>query len=76
MLLVNFIMIYVIHKISVLLKITGILRCFLRSIIDFYFKKIYIFFTTYNEDNIIKDVRNLFRLKKLKKKQMIPQSNT
>ena len=25
------------------------------------------------EENMIKDVRNLFRLKKLKKKQMIPQ---
>ena len=47
---------------------------FLRSIIDFYFLK-NIFFTTYNEplkfeedknmeENIIKDVRNLFRLKK------------
>ena len=25
------------------------------------------------EENIIKDVRNLFRLKRLKKKQMMPQ---
>ena len=25
------------------------------------------------EDNVIKDVRNLFRMKKLKKKQMISQ---
>ena len=28
------------------------------------------------EENIIKDVINLFRLKKLKKKQMIPQLKT
>ena len=38
----------------------------LRSIIKFYFLLIF-FFTTYNEDNMTKDVRNLFRLKKLKK---------
>ena len=61
-------MIYIIHKILVFLKITVILRCFLRSIIDF-FKQELTFFTTYNygkskfeEENIIKDVRNLFRL--------------
>ena len=28
------------------------------------------------EENIIKDVRNLFRLEKLKKKQLIPQLKT
>ena len=27
----------------------------------------------HREENIIKDVRNLFRLKNLKKKQMVPQ---
>ena len=40
MLQVNFLMIYTIHKISVLLKITRILKRFLRIIIDlFFFKK-------------------------------------
>ena len=39
-------MIYIIHEISILLKITTILKRFLRSIIDFYFlKKIIIFFS-------------------------------
>ena len=51
---VNFIMIYVIHKISVLLKITRILKLFLRRVIDvhsFFFKKNnYFFFTTYNDE--------------------------
>ena len=45
---VNFIMIYVIHKISVLLKITRILKLFLRRVIDvhsFFSKKIIIFFS-------------------------------
>ena len=37
MLQVNFIMIYIVHKISVLLKIARILKHFLGSIIDFYF---------------------------------------
>ena len=46
---VNFIMIYLIHKISVLLKIKKTLKHFL-------------------EDNIIKDERNLYRSKKLKKR--------
>ena len=42
---VNFIMNYIIHKISVLLKITRILKLFLRSMINFYFlKKIINFF--------------------------------
>ena len=46
MLQVNLIMIYIIHEISILLKITTILKRFLRSIIDFYFfKKIIIFFS-------------------------------
>ena len=40
MLQVNFLMIYTIHKISVLLKITRILKRFLKIIIDlFFFKK-------------------------------------
>ena len=51
---VIFIMIYVIHKISVLLKITRILKLFLRRVIDvhsFFFKKNnYFFFTTYNDE--------------------------
>ena len=37
MLQVNFIVIYIIHEMLVLLKITRILKRFLRSIIDFYF---------------------------------------
>ena len=39
MLQVNFIMIYIIHKIFLLLKITRILKHFLSNIIDFYFLK-------------------------------------
>ena len=45
---VNFIMIYVIHKISVLLKITRILKLFLRRVIEvhsFFFKKNKFFFS-------------------------------
>ena len=50
---VNFIMIYIIHKISVLLKITRILKYFLRSKIDFYFlKKKINFFTRYNDEKV------------------------
>ena len=41
---VNFIMIYIIHKILVLIKMTRILKCFLRSIIDFYSKNMNRFF--------------------------------
>ena len=50
MLQVNFIMIYIVHKISVSLKITQInlkiifLSAFSKIIIDFYFKKIINFF--------------------------------
>ena len=53
MLQVNFIMIYIIHKISVLLKITQItlkkvfLNAFSRSIVK---KKLITFFTTYNDE--------------------------
>ena len=49
MLQVNFIMIYIILEISVLLEITRILKQFLRSIIDF-LKKV-IFFLTHNDKN-------------------------
>ena len=63
--------IYIIHKFLVLLKITRIWKGFLRSIKDFYFfKKIVIFFTAYNDGKLNswrrtnKDVRNIFRLKK------------
>ena len=48
MLQVSFIKIYMIHKISVLLTISRILKRFLRGIIDFYFLKI--FFTIYNDE--------------------------
>ena len=45
MLQVNYIIIYIIHKISVSLKITRIFKRFLRSIMQFYFlEKIVIFF--------------------------------
>ena len=76
---VNFIMIYIIHKISVLLKTIRILKRFLRSIIDFYLLKASLFFSQHKmikisrlekdknmEENKIKDVINLFRLKKNK----------
>ena len=39
MLKVNFVMTWIIYKVLMLLKITRILKCFLRSIIDFYLKK-------------------------------------
>ena len=51
----NFLMIYIIHEMLVLLKINlnylkdSIFKCFLRSIIDFYLKEKIIFFTTYND---------------------------
>ena len=73
MLQVNFIIIYIIHKVLVLLKITRILKRFLRSIIElFIFLKIINFFSQHitmersslEEENTIKDVRKLFRLKK------------
>ena len=74
MLQVNFIMTDIIRKILVLLKITIILKHFLRSIIDSYFLKNNYFFTKYNDGKskawkrtINEDVRNLYRLEKLKK---------
>ena len=72
---VSFIMLCATHKVSVLLKITRMSKRFLRSIIDFYFFKNLLFFSQHimmetprlEEENIIKDVRNQFRLEKLKK---------
>ena len=49
MLQVNFIMICLIHKILVLLKITRILKRFLKNIIDFYFFKTSNFLLTYDD---------------------------
>ena len=68
MLQVNFIMI---NKISALLKMTRILKHFLRSIIDFYILK-HLFFSQHimmessslEEANIVKDIKNLFRFEK------------
>ena len=58
---------YMNYKILVLLKITRILKNFLRSIIDFYFFFFIFFFSEHIMmelwfKNIIKYVRNLFRL--------------
>ena len=77
MLQVNFITVYIIHKIPVLLKITRISKHFLRSIMDFHFFTIIInFFSKHtmmessgleeykNIEKNIKDVRNIFSLKK------------
>ena len=72
MLQVNFIIIYIIHKILVLLKITRILKHFLRSIIDFYFFKNNNFVSQHitmessnlEDENITKDVRNPFKSKR------------
>ena len=71
MLQVNFIMIYIIHKISVLLKITRILKTFFKEFSRFLFKKNIYFFSQRmmmeSPINIIKNVRNPFRSEKLKK---------
>ena len=80
---INSIMIYINHKNLVFLKINRILQHFSRSLKDFSFffkKKVIDFFSKCVmikssrlekdkniEENIIKDVRSLFRLKKLKK---------
>ena len=71
MLQANFIIIYIIHKILVLLKITTILKHFSRSIIDFYFFKNNFFSqlitmknSNLEDENITKDVRNPFKLKR------------
>ena len=66
MLQVNFIMIYIIHKISVLLKVMRILKPFLKSVIDFlsFFKKKYLFFfTTYNNEMFKSQRRQKYRRK-------------
>ena len=68
-------MIYLIHKVLVLLKITSIFKKFLRTIIDFYGLRNNQYFSEHimmenlrpEEENKNKDVRNLFRLVKLKK---------
>ena len=55
---------YMNYKILVLLKITRILKNFLKSIIDFFFLSQHIMMESSWFENIIKDVRNLFRLEK------------
>ena len=55
---------YMNYKILVLLKITRILKNFLKSIIDFFFFSQHIMMESSWFENIIKDVRNLFRLEK------------
>ena len=68
----NFVMIYIIQKILVLIK-NSIFKCFFKKCNRLYFLKKYLFFfITYDiikslsleEENIIKDIRNLLRLKK------------
>ena len=73
----NFVMIYIIHKMIVLLKNhlnnlkDSILNAFVRSIIGFYFCYENYFFSQHImlvslslEEKIIKDIRNIFKLKK------------
>ena len=48
MLQINLIMIFIIHKILELLKITRIIKRFLTSLMDFYLKKKLFFFTIYH----------------------------
>ena len=77
MLQVSFIMIYLIYKISVLLKITIILKYFLRSKQTLIFLKNNKLFSQHimmessrlEEENIIKNVKNFYRLEKLKRKR-------
>ena len=71
----DFIMIYIIREISVLHKVARILRAFFKSLIEFYFFK-KVFFKKNKKDrnrenNIIKDVCNLFTLEKNKKEEII-----
>ena len=49
-----------------MLKFIRILKCFLRSITDFYFS-LKIFFTRIQEESITKDIRNLYGVEKLDK---------
>ena len=68
MLQVNFIMIYRIHKILVLLKIIRVLKQFFRKTIfsqNIMIKSSKLKEYKNIEENIIKYVRNLFRLKKI-----------
>ena len=84
MLQVNFTMICMIHNISLLFESNKISKRFLRSIIDFYFffflnnnfflqnmkmKSSRLEEYKNIEEHIIKDPRNLFRLKNLKKEE-------
>ena len=69
MLQLSFIMIYIIQKILMLLKINRILNCILRSTINFYYQIVFFFLQHImmgnrrsEEENMIKDVINLFRL--------------
>ena len=59
----NFVMIYVIHKMLVLLKCyylkDTIFEWFLRSIIDFFSQHIIMESLSLEEENIIQDIRNL-----------------
>ena len=69
-------MICIIHKILVLLKISRILKRFLRSILIYYFLKfiwqlIMIEILSPEEENILKDVRNYFKLEKIKKETQL-----
>ena len=66
-------MICIIHKILVFLKISRILKRFLRSIVKYYFLKfiwqpIMMEILSPEEENILKDVRNSFKLEKIKKR--------
>ena len=74
----NFFMVNIIHEMLVLLKNNlnyvrnSIFKCFLRSIKDFFFFFLLLLFSQHlmmkrlslEEENIIKDIRNLFKLKK------------
>ena len=81
MLQVNFIIIYIIHKISIFLKTTRVLKRFLRSNNQFLLQHKIMKILRDEEDNnieenIIKDIKNLFRLKKTKiRKKTMPQLN-
>ena len=81
MLQVNFIIIYIIHKISIFLKTTRVLKRFLRSNNQFLLQHKIMKILRVEEDNnieenIIKDIKNLFRLKKTKiRKKTMPQLN-
>ena len=77
MLQVNFIMICIIHNILALVKITRIYRsvktfeCLEDN--QFFSHNLMMENPKIEEENIVKGVINLFKLKKLKKKQLIRQ---